>query len=473
MECKKCGRTCDDGAIFCGGCGARLDGKVPCKSCGNLNAADNAYCVFCGARIDGKTVCSNCGTAYDGEFCPACGKAKGSAKSGGNAPKAASEGKVGLFRKICGIIGGAAMMAGVLFALIFVFLIGVESSAGALITGDVERDLYYFFGDSYDAVDGVTGENVWFVDLLKTQFNAYSIIGTVCVAAILLCVVAFAIVASIKYALSWAKKKKNTANPWAMASILSFLTGTVFFYAYTYVALEAASVGLNTALSGATKAGVVLCIIFAALGFLGNILSEGKSLWRKSNLAKTVCSLIGIVLAGVIVGLSRGFFSVLEGQESSVSVLYKQNYLSFNTLIIQEVMNISSEAAYYGQATSALEIASVFNLLTQLLAVVVPVLAGLSVCANAKGVTGAKRSGLTYAILLTCFSVLLLVFSLIAWSNFKELFSLTEMEGEIESSFGYPIGCVIVSALLLAATIVRAAIAKRSGNQKSYEVDFV
>ena len=74
MVCKKCGAELADDSIYCLQCGARVDGKKKCLHCGRDIPEEAVFCSYCGARADGKTVCKDCGTAFEGSFCPRCGK---------------------------------------------------------------------------------------------------------------------------------------------------------------------------------------------------------------------------------------------------------------------------------------------------------------------------------------------------------------------------------------------------------------
>lgn len=74
MICKKCGAENEEGTVFCGTCGARLDGKIKCPTCGKYIDPNNVFCPECGARTDGKKPCPKCGTLVKNEqFCPTCG----------------------------------------------------------------------------------------------------------------------------------------------------------------------------------------------------------------------------------------------------------------------------------------------------------------------------------------------------------------------------------------------------------------
>ncbi len=82
MYCKKCNAELVEDAIYCPQCGARVDGKKECFKCGKSVAENSVFCTYCGTRLDGKKECPECGTAFDGDFCPHCGKKAELSKTG-------------------------------------------------------------------------------------------------------------------------------------------------------------------------------------------------------------------------------------------------------------------------------------------------------------------------------------------------------------------------------------------------------
>ena len=58
QECTKCGRSYDDNAKFCPGCGAPVEsGSTPdfCTQCGAKLTADSRFCPSCGATVAGSS----------------------------------------------------------------------------------------------------------------------------------------------------------------------------------------------------------------------------------------------------------------------------------------------------------------------------------------------------------------------------------------------------------------------------------
>lgn len=51
MYCTKCGTQMEDGASFCSGCGAPVQGKMYCKHCGEQIDSDCIICPQCGKQV--------------------------------------------------------------------------------------------------------------------------------------------------------------------------------------------------------------------------------------------------------------------------------------------------------------------------------------------------------------------------------------------------------------------------------------
>ncbi len=488
MECKKCGKPTVEGATFCGYCGSRVDGKIPCNACGRLNDENFAFCTACGNRLDGKTVCKSCGTAYEGNFCPACGeRGQVCAERKKSSKSSTKKGEATLFKRICQIVSGGAAMCGVLFALIFVFFVGIKE---VLVAGGKEtvawQKIYYFFGDFYkdmDAIDlGQAGATTWFVDLVETWGTTAGVLGTVLVCALLIAVVAFAAVAIVKYVRSWVRKQEDASFGWALASALSFLVGATLFYEYNREVAQTKGINLgvisgtseiSTYYNGATSTAIVLIGIFVGIAIVCRILSAGKGIWTRKNLGKIVCSFVGLTFACLILGLVRGaglgFSLTINSNEASLSSGYMNFALAIDVALATVV---NKELAGYERITDLLSVMNVYALLAQLLLFAVAVFAVTSIHKNACGVNGGKKSGLLWSILTTVSSVLLLVFHILMANAFTDAY-LTAVKNTagtvtttsiylIEVSYAMPICLIVFSVLLLAGSIVRCVFQKKS-----------
>ncbi len=480
MECKKCAKEVVEGATFCPYCGARADGKIVCKACGTLNQDDYSYCIKCGARIDGKTVCANCGSAYEGNFCPSCGQAGEPVKRAEK--KASTNG--GLLSKVLGIVSGGCMMLGVLFSLIFSFFISIKGKAGAIVTAEVQN-IFHFFGDYYKELDEVeaatTGMTKWFQDTIKGQATLVGIVGTVLCAAILICVLTFATIAIVKYVRGWVTKKENNSHAWALGTVLTYFGGVASYFAFNRILLDYSGTEIQTALSGGTTAGVVLCAIVATAGLVLRVVSQGKALWAKKNLSKVVCSIVGVALAGVLLALMQGasiVFELVEGTE----VMTVNMGVGYFTLMAAVASGSSwgadsdrvGEFLKYEQATRDISVVLVFGLIALIVLIAMVVFAVLAIRAQASGVTGGKRSGLAWAICLVACSVTYLVFNIIVVEKFFDALILAIEASTTATgtqSFSYTVNyaiaicCIVFSILLLATSIVRTVFARKSENE--------
>ena len=472
MECKKCGRITVDGATFCGYCGARVDGRKPCKSCGNLNEEDFLFCVHCGEPMDNKTLCGNCGVPYEGNFCPACGTAAKKVK-----PQEKKAARKGCWANICDIIGGAFTMLGVLAALIFVFFIGVEAVgeySGLSLSQADKTNIFYFFGEYQKDFRQITSGNLeltqWFANLIDDQVKLYGAIGMVVAIVTLVAVVTFATLAAVKYVLGWVKKTEKKTNGWALATVVSFLLGSVLFYsvlnmrAELYSSTEVVSAFLK--FNGATVAGIIICAIALVIATILQIIAKGKAFWTGKKVISFVFSAISLAFAGVLLGLAQyaGFgFEYAEYGQGNMSI--NCGYLSFNLVLdIALGSSASSFADTYYEVTCNLHKLNVWNICGQIACILVALFAGVALVFSLRGLTSEKKNcGLAWAICLLITAIFLLVCTLLA-HNAMELILIDLAADLTESPLDYKVGvsitAVVFSALLLAAEIVHSAIGK-------------
>ena len=497
VVCKKCGAPVVEGATYCGYCGTRVDGKKECGACGKLNDENFSFCIYCGARIDGKAVCANCGTAHEGSFCPSCGQAANahSSERRGERSRERAQGGKGGFARVCDIVGGAAMMLGVLFSVIFTFLIGLVAVSDGKTVEKV--NIFTFFGEYYKDTEDFSGVGLtaWWKDLIEGQNTLYGVLGTVFAAVVMLCVVGFATVAIVKYILSWTKKTENKANGWALASILSFLIGAIWFYSYvkTSGAIEGAKeLGISnseaeTKFNGATIVAIILCAVCVVTSVVFRFMGKGKEPWTGKRLGGTVCAIVGVLFAGVVLAMTQfaGFnftmstaglaaeYEILEQYNVDnllVKVLTGFGYFNVaaNT-VFSELITFDLGAELYNELTSELSILNAYNVIAQVGVLLLTVFAAFSVYANVRGVQGERNKGVLWAAFAVGSAVLVLVFHILSYGKFMNIIKLGEtgealeaLEKMLSASFGVSICSVVFALLLLGVSIVRFVFVKKS-----------
>lgn len=134
MNCHKCGSPLEDGAVFCGNCGARVEAGPVQPENGQAGGQEAVFCPNCGKRLSaGDVFCDSCGCSLVG------GSPAGDFGDGGE--------KKNWFQKnpkmkiiIPAVVAGAVVVAGGAFA--------ASNLLGSSSSGDVPSHLVYFKDDS-------------------------------------------------------------------------------------------------------------------------------------------------------------------------------------------------------------------------------------------------------------------------------------------------------------------------------------
>ena len=446
MVCKKCGAETLDGALFCGSCGTRLDGKKPCVACNKLNDENSAYCVFCGARIDGKKVCTSCGTAYEGKFCPTCGYGgeKEKAKNPTIAPlgENACEGKKWSLKRILSFTASCLGILGVLFALTFVFFIGAKAEVigNEISTGKTKMNLFYFFGGFFKEAKALgVLEKSLLGDMTKFTTYTYGILGLVITVATLVLVVTFATIAIVKFVMNLLGKSNQSADKWSVLTIGSFFFGAGAFYGLHKFTLDltasassiSANVSTGIALNGGATAGVILCSILLGLFALCKIVAKGKALLKVNSIVKLSVGVVGVALSTVVFICLKnsGIASSIAGtgvETKGGFTAYLLNYGVASLAGITDLENI----AMIGKVQSAV----IFGNLAQIMLTVALIFAVLSLCYKLLATTEDKaRSGMAWAIVTFATLVTALIFALISTGAMESVYEMSLLlEGNIE-----------------------------------------
>ncbi len=453
MQCKKCGKESVEGAAFCGYCGARVDGKLSCGKCGGLNDEGMAYCVHCGTRIDGKTVCANCGNVCEGNFCPICGKAQTSERT-----------KTASVRTITSNhISNGALLVGVLFSLIFVFFIGLVSAT----VGDPteKQGIFYYFGEYYEdldtIVDGLDGNvSAWFAETIRKQGILLGVISTCLSVLSLLCVVAFATVAIVKYVRSWVKKETDTSKKWSIATIVSYLASVVLYYALNFLEADLMGDSVETKLNGATVVALVFIGGCVAVSVVFTLLNRAKEGTLQGKGMAIICTLLGCLVASLLFIFVQNAGMDVKMAIQTVSIDVRGGYLTFNVLLDSLASAaVTTESSIYYATTQSISLINICNVVAQITVIAIVVLLATYIYNGLQSTQTGKGTGIILSVCITLLSVLLLVMSILSWNECHEMIvrmgEAASTEFLVEGSLAMPIVTVVFATGLFVVSILR------------------
>ena len=336
--CPKCGNAYPEGSVFCNACGQRVDIKGYCPSCGKPIQADAVYCNHCGKRLDGRERCSNCGELFEGFFCPKCGTPANKNVVASSSEKKKTD-KVKLNEKLNKIFdktGSSILLAGVVFALIFVFLIGfkvtINFSQNSYLVEDIldelnvqdKLDMYYYFGDVYKEIDElIKSSGIRELPLEYTSPALYfeAILGTVISAASILAVAVLAGFAIFTLVKKLRGKETKHAEKFAVATMLTYVLGAISLYALNYakgkisVSNSENSMFANVQLdlNAASIAGIVLVSIALGLAFICYVLKNRSAYKKVETLVPSGLGLISSVFAVIVAAFATsGVFKFIS-----------------------------------------------------------------------------------------------------------------------------------------------------------------
>lgn len=499
MICKKCGaETLVENAAYCGECGARLDGKIQCHACGQFNEDTTKYCVFCGARVDGKKVCA-CGAVYESKFCPICGRAETQQTNVQSTPAPVktvdSARKKALWNKIFGFVSGGVALFGVLYAVIFVFFIGLTASVSGDLSGlgidlskIAECNIFYYFGDAYkeiaDAGKMITEYGIVekYSTTLVSAMTVTAIFGTI-ISALTICgVVGFAIPAIISYVKFATGKSEQTGAKWSVASMLVFLLGAVAFYVLNVfgamisvdtssagsVTLSPTEISVGVAFNGATVTAIVFVAIFFALFVAASLAKHGKE-WTKASFIKTaVFTVVGGAFAFIVYAIMKGaFVGISVGDATSMNSISVNGSFTYGMTVFLAVISTLSNQVVVA-AESCVTAAFICQLLEVVFILGILVCAAMSIFDRVKNVDGEQNTGLVWNIVMAALCVGVLVCGIVGQAQLPAVmeayYAYANVPATSQAQYTVAPAAAIVGLVFafvnLAISIVQSAICK-------------
>ena len=497
MICKKCNAiVSEEGATYCHACGARLDGKKACPACGRFIEEAHTYCVYCGERTDGKVACPACGTYHAGAFCPDCGAAlkesaaKETACERKEKKPADPKKKERIWTAVFSWIRSGAGIACAVFALIFVFLIGIGAPLGNeaknLLTsagmggllGEDSKSLYYFFGDVYKDLDSMKTAATFRSNIPIASGYVYAVLGTVISVATIASVVGFAVPAIVGFVQFATTRVENNSAKWGVRAAIAFLGGAAALYALDVISMDLVvqnpmvstisliNIRTGVAYNGATVAGIVLCIIFLVVYAASNLVRKGRA-WKKTEtIVAGVLTAVGVVFAMVAYAVAKGGYVGFElrddGTAMTVGGTFSQYY---NNVILLTIAELTAGAQFYNEQLGQIGLSFVFSLLQQaaVLGVIVSAVGG--VANDLFGTEKENKNGLVWSILLASFAVVQLVCGIVSQNAFCSVVMAyaesSSSTGDYTLLLGGGIVTVVFALLGLGVQIARASIGKR------------
>lgn len=359
MICNNCHTENPDDAVFCKGCGERLDGKLVCPVCGSTYEEGAVFCANCGTRLDGKTTCKQCGAVYEGNFCPVCGTP---ANEEANAPKAVAAPETApaakeekqeqekqekqeqeqpeekpkksiTWKKVLITIGGVLAMLAAALTLIFSMFIGFEVVAlpadsslenfGSAVSGMGAHNIFYYFFENFkDATEML--QTLGEVNSI-TVFAIYikALLGTLIAAGTLITVLTLSIKTATRYISYMRNGVDCDFGKCAYGTVLAYIAGIAGLYALEYFSVTMTYSGLDISvgikMNGTTVAGLVVGSVLIAcyLGFCTAV--RGKAILRKRTLCELICSAIGIVILVLLTYFSANTCAQFTSGNSTIS----------------------------------------------------------------------------------------------------------------------------------------------------------
>ncbi len=399
--------------------------------------------------------------------------------------KASADGNVGYFSTnkivekpkkeidVFAWIRSGAGLACALFALIFVFLIGYTMQ----VTGSKQliemfgateesKNLFHYFGDAYKDIADIKDAKMFESQIPVTAAYIYAILGTVISALTIVGVVGFAVPAIIGFVKFAMGGEENNGAKWGVRSALVFLGGAAAMYTLDVMNMRLSYAGVRcnaqVAYNGATKAGIILCIIFLAIYAVGNLIRKGKG-WKSGKTiafyALTVCA---AAFAIVVFAVDKSGFvgsKIIVAGETLLSGTFSQFY---NNVMLVSMAELTAGAEFYNEHVATISTSFAFSIAQQVL-LMATLVCGVALIGKYACNTEDKKSALWLSICLAVFAVAQLVCGIICQSSFHTVIIEMAAAGDMlkcKLQLGKAIVAVVFALLNLGVQIAQKAVVK-------------
>lgn len=417
MECKKCGATIDDNAIYCGNCGTRVDGKKVCKRCGKENEEYSKYCVYCGKALD-ETL----------------------------EKKDKKIKTLNIFRTLSNFFA----LFGALVALVFVFFIKFNPQIlGASVDID-SISIFDFFEKVFNYENLQNAETVFERKISSAFINAYGFTGLALAIISILWVVISFVLATAKILDATINNKPVVFNVF-LYTISGFLFGVFALFALVRESINGVG-GYN--FNVMTMVGVIVCFISLFLCFIFKFLEKGEKL--KANVIIKVCVGVACAIFAVLTIVFVSRCCVLFERSSSYSFKMELGFIKFSSA--QEILAIAESLGdNNGAYIDSIERAFASGVITQILITICILFTCISLVEKVLFTIGSsKGNGLVLDSFSTVFSVIVIVFSNLCIEKYNSAFALSDLSNIVcsVSSSGW-IVTLVFAVIMFSLSIVQ------------------
>ena len=479
MECLKCGASVlEENATFCHECGARLDGKITCPKCGQFIDDKYAYCIFCGMRLDETTNIAHCDKALTKQDVQSFTNDNGTL---GNKVLAWARAWVG--------------MALVLFALVFVFLIGfqVDLTGQSIALSEINFDasqenikLFYYFGDVYKEIEAFKEIIDFRNNFIITAAYIHAVMGTVISAVTIACVIGFATTAIVFFIMSFIKKVENNSAKWAVRSVVAYFAGCIALKVLNYCFMDinlvfpeipSGGTPLNATITIdfdiATKIGLILCIVGVALYIILNCIKQGRSGITKAKLFKFGFGVLAATFAIVVCAVGQNAIvgtaiNMSNGLDRNMTLSLKMAQLSFASFLDS---SLKAQTIPILDPFSKIDTSYTFALVQEIMMLGVVVCSLCAIATRVFETEGKTKGSLLFAILTVMFAVVQLIAGIVSQSVihdlYKKLFEVNAVSINNTLILGDSIITLIFAALLLLTSIIHLTAKKMMKSSSS------